>query len=57
MAARGQFGYLMANVKLLDESTWEVTRMEEDFGVEVRLSLFRPRPVKPARGAPQTSNP
>lgn len=50
IAARGQFGYLMANVKLLNESSWEVRRFEEDFGREVRLSVFRPRPVAPGGG-------
>ena len=49
VAARGQFGYLMSVVKLLYESDWEVQRFEEDFTDGVRLSLFRPRPVKAAR--------
>ncbi|MBI2221940.1 MAG: hypothetical protein HYU53_12125 [Acidobacteria bacterium] len=53
MAARGQFGYLMANVKLLHDSRWEVKRFEEDFRDGVRLSFFRPRPVKAARGGPR----
>jgi hypothetical protein len=53
IAARGQFGYLMANVKLLYDSQWEVKRFEEDFRDAVRLSVFRPRPVKAARGGPR----
>jgi hypothetical protein len=51
VAARGQFGYLMAVVKLLHESEWKVERFEEDFRDRVRLSIFRPRPVKATRGA------
>jgi hypothetical protein len=53
IAARGQFGYLMANVKLLYDSHWEVKRFEEDFRDAVRLSVFRPRPIKAARGGPK----
>ncbi|MCI0409110.1 MAG: M14 family metallopeptidase, partial [Acidobacteria bacterium] len=49
IAARGQFGYLMAMVKLLYESEWSVERFEEDFADGVRLSIFRPRPVKASR--------
>ena len=49
VAAPGQFGYLMSVVKLLYESEWEVQRFEEDFQERVRLSLFRPRPVKSSR--------
>ena len=49
IAARGQFGYLMSVVKLLYESDWQVQRFEEDFTDGVRLSLFRPRPIKAAR--------
>ncbi|HXH06927.1 MAG TPA: M14 family metallopeptidase [Vicinamibacterales bacterium] len=52
IAARGQFGYLMAVVKLLYDSHWAVKRFEEDFRDAVRLSIFRPRPVKAARGGP-----
>ncbi len=52
VAARGQFGYLMSVVKLLYESDWEVQRFEEDFTDGVRLSLYRPRPVKAARRDP-----
>jgi hypothetical protein len=51
VAARGQFGYLMSVVKLLYESDWKVLRFEEDFQDRVRLSIFRPRPVKASRGA------
>ena len=51
IAARGQFRYLMSVVKLMYESDWEVQRFEEDFTDGVRLSLFRPRPVKAARRA------
>ena len=51
IAARGQFGYLMSVVKLLYESDREVQRFEEDFTDGVRLSLYRPRPVKAARRA------
>ena len=50
VAARGQFGYLMSVVKLLYDSQWEVQRFEEDFRDAVRLSVFRPRPVKASRG-------
>ena len=49
VAARGQFGYLMSVVKLLYESDWEVQRFEEDFTDGVRLSLYRPRPIKADR--------
>jgi hypothetical protein len=49
IAARGQFGYLMSVVKLLYESDWQVERFEEDFSDRVRLSVFRPRPVKSSR--------
>lgn len=56
IAARGQLGYLMANIKLLYDSQWEVKRLEEDFRDAVRLSLFRPRPVKAARGGRETSS-
>jgi hypothetical protein len=49
IAARGQFGYLMSVVKLLYESEWRVERFEEDFADRVRLSLYRPRPVKSSR--------
>lgn len=52
MAARGQFGYLMANVRLLAESAAPIQRLEQDFGSAVRLSLFRPRPVTPAHDTP-----
>jgi hypothetical protein len=55
IAARGQLGYLMANIKLLFDSHWEVQRFEEDFRDAVRLSVFRPRPVKAARGGLETS--
>ena len=51
IAARGQFGYLMSVVKLLYVSDWEVQRFEEDFTDGVRLSLFRPRPIKADRRA------
>ena len=49
VAAPGQFGYLMSVVKLMYESQWEVQRFEEDFRDRVRLSFFRPRPVKSSR--------
>jgi len=57
IAARGQFGYLMANVKLLYDGQWEVNRFEEDFRDAVRLSVFRPRPVKAARGGSRPMTP
>src|SRR5262249_11215850 len=49
MAARGQFGYLTAMMKLITQSHWTVERFEDDFQPAVRLSVFRPRPIKPAR--------
>lgn len=51
ISARGQAGYLMSVVKLMNESDGEVQRFEEDFTDGVRLSLYRPRPVKAARRA------
>jgi hypothetical protein len=47
----------MANIKLLFDSHWEVQRFEEDFRDAVRLSVFRPRPVKAARGGPRPLSP
>ena len=55
MACPGQFGYLMANLKLLYDSHYEVQRFEEDFKDTVHLSIFRPRPVKASR-PPAASN-
>ncbi len=49
VAAPGQFGYLMSVVKLMYESNWEVQRFEEDFRDRVRLSFFRPRPMRSSR--------
>jgi hypothetical protein len=49
MAAPGQLGYLMANVKLLYDSQWKVTRYEEDFADAVHLTMFRPRPIHATR--------
>jgi hypothetical protein len=49
MAAAGQLGYLMANIKLLYDSKWHVTRYEEDFSDAVHLTVFRPRPVTVTR--------
>lgn len=46
MAAPGQLGYLMANLKLIANSHYEVKRYEEDFRDTVHLSIFRPRPIK-----------
>ena len=48
-AAPGQLGHQRALLKLLYESRWQVDRFEEDFGSGVRLSVFRPRPVKAGR--------
>ena len=57
MAAPGQFGYLMANVKLINDSQYEIKRFDEDFSDRVSLSVFRPRPVKASRPpAPTTTS-
>lgn len=58
MAAPGQFGYLMANIKLITDSHYELKRFEEDYRDRVSLSVFRPRPLRAGRppAAPKTTS-
>jgi hypothetical protein len=49
VAAPGQLAYLMANLKLLNESHYELKRFDEDFRDRVSLTVFRPRPIKASR--------
>jgi hypothetical protein len=49
MAAPGQLAYLTANLKLLNESHYELKRFDEDSAFAVSLTVFRPRPIKASR--------
>jgi hypothetical protein len=49
LVSRMGFGYLMASVRFLDEAEFELYRLEEERQQKVRLSLTRPRPIKPSQ--------
>jgi hypothetical protein len=49
LVTRMGFGFLMASVRFLDEAEYTLYRLEEERQEKIRLSLTRPRPIKPAR--------
>ena len=49
LVTRMGFGYLMASVRFLDESEYELYRMEGESRGGVRLALTRPRPIQPGK--------
>jgi hypothetical protein len=51
LVSRMGFGFLMASVRFLDQAEYQLYRMEEEREGKVRLSLTRPRPLKPGRSA------
>ena len=53
LVTRMGFGYLMASVRFLDEAEYSLYRMEGESQGSVRISLTRPRPIRPGRTGPQ----
>ncbi len=49
LVTRMGFGFLMASVRFLDEAEYTLYRLEEEQQQKIKLSLTRPRPIKPAR--------
>jgi hypothetical protein len=49
LVSRMGFGYLLASVRFLEEADTELYRLEEERQQKVRLSLTRPRPIKPSK--------
>jgi hypothetical protein len=49
LVTRMGFGYLMASVRFLDEAEYSLYRMEGESQGSVRISLTRPRPIRPGR--------
>ncbi len=52
LVTRMGFGFLMASVRFLDEAEYTLYRLEEEQQQKIKLSLTRPRPIKPARLTP-----
>jgi hypothetical protein len=56
LVTRMGFGFLMASVRFIDEAEYTLYRLEEERRNTVRLSLTRPRPIRPGRSvAPETT--
>ena len=53
LVTRMGFGYLMASVRFLDEAEYSLYRMEGESQGSVRISLTRPRSIRPGRTGPQ----